>query len=521
MTNQMPLVLCQLGTGNPPAPQQTTERLNVNYSIYQTAIFEAVKTSAKSIIVNAVAGSGKTTTIIELLRLLSGKVAFVAFSTLIASELKKRLGNGADMVCTTHAMGRAAIVRALGRVKVMGGGRDKWGKSQPCKIMDYILANNPLFDNPQGYANKKAVKRLLSIIRNTLANYQDAESLSLLMAQYDIRFLKIASSESEDGRKVDITDKLLANVPAWMDESISMGMRGMIDFDDMLYLPAIGKFECPKYDVLLIDEVQDYNAAQIALTKASVAPNGRIIAVGDRRQAIFGFRGASANAFDILKEMFGAIELPLSISYRCPKSHVRLASALVPEIEHAENAEEGEVITYTSDKLADSLPDKALVIARRNAPLVPHALKLIKAGRKAIVKGKRVADNLIWLIKNMEASTVSQLIEKTEAWKTAELAKWTKKPDIQDTIIDKAEIILALCEACATVNEVLSRLDSLFSDGEAAITFSTIHRAKGLEAEYVAILESGKLAQASEALEELNCTYVAYTRSKRTLAMVS
>ena len=59
-------------------------------SKYQQAIFDWIKDpDGTDCVVEAVAGSGKTSTIVEALKYTSGKVAFVAFNKRIAEELQK------------------------------------------------------------------------------------------------------------------------------------------------------------------------------------------------------------------------------------------------------------------------------------------------------------------------------------------------------------------------------------------------------------------------------------------------
>jgi len=68
---------------------------------------------------------------------------------------------------------------------------------------------------------------------------------------------------------------------------------GMLDFDDQLYLPLLWKLRLFQNDFVFIDEAQDTNPVRRALAKLALRPGGRLIAVGDPRQAIYGFTGAS------------------------------------------------------------------------------------------------------------------------------------------------------------------------------------------------------------------------------------
>jgi len=90
-----------------------------NWSKYQLAVFENVATGTGHTVVKAVAGSGKTTTIVEALgHIPSGcRTLFVAFNKSIAEELKKRAPLGVE-VSTLHSYGLKTITRALGRLRI-------------------------------------------------------------------------------------------------------------------------------------------------------------------------------------------------------------------------------------------------------------------------------------------------------------------------------------------------------------------------------------------------------------------
>jgi superfamily I DNA/RNA helicase len=78
----------------------------------------------------------------------------------------------------------------------------------------------------------------------------------------------------------------------------------------------------------MIDEAQDLNRAQLELVLRAVAPGGRTLAVGDAGQAIYQWSGADARSMANITARTGACQLPLSICYRCPASHVALAATI-------------------------------------------------------------------------------------------------------------------------------------------------------------------------------------------------
>ena len=78
----------------------------------------------------------------------------------------------------------------------------------------------------------------------------------------------------------------------------------------------------------------------------------------------------------------------------------------------------------------------------------------------------------------------------------------------------------SLAETVASVEELTRKLEMLFNDeaGAASVMCSTVHKAKGLEADRVWVLED---TLRNGGIEEENCRYVAYTRARKELCLVS
>ena len=90
---------------------------------------------------------------------------------------------------------------------------------------------------------------------------------------------------------------------------------------------------------------------------------------------------------------------------------------------------------------------------------------------------------------------------------------------------DKLDTVWALSDGAKSVNDVNTRIDKVFAEDTPGVAFSTVHKAKGLEAEKVWILEPHlmPLSMAKkpwEQVQEHNIQYVAYTRSLHTLNFV-
>jgi superfamily I DNA/RNA helicase len=296
----------------------------------------------------------------------------------------------------------------------------------------------------------------------------------------------------------------------------------------------------PQYDLIFVDEAQDLNKAQQALLMASLAPNGRFVAVGDPKQAINGFAGADCESFANLKQLANGKEYPLSVCYRCGKKIVELAQTLVPSISAFDGAEMGE-IRHASDMVGVRKGD--MVLCRKTAPLVGMCLKLIANGIPSNVLGRDMASGIKNLIVSTKAKTLDKLFEKLYHQIDLAIGRAQRKgldPTTTASVVslqDKVACIEAVSEGCTSVSAILSRIDDMFIDRDAnaqgdankaknIVSLSTIHKAKGLEADNVWIIAPEKLPLRFEGQkdweyeQELNLCYVAYTRAKKVLTFV-
>jgi DNA helicase-2/ATP-dependent DNA helicase PcrA len=296
----------------------------------------------------------------------------------------------------------------------------------------------------------------------------------------------------------------------------------------MICFPYLFNLSCKKYDFIFVDEAQDLNSAQTDLILRSIKPNGRIIAVGDTAQAIYGFRGADTESILKLTKLLDATTLPLSISYRCPKSHIRLAQQYVPAIEAAPGAKEGKVINLSEDDLYKYIKPGDLAICRNNAPLVKPCLSLLKRGIKATIKGRDIGKNLATLVKNFRARTIPELKQLIDKWEDNEIERASKKNQNPQLIEDKADCLYSFIanSGAKTPAQLIEYIKAIFSDDKAEIVFSSIHKAKGLESKNVFFLQPSLIPskyaeQEWELIQEHNLYYVAITRAKESLYMVS
>ena len=483
------------------------EKIKV-WSEKQKAIFSFIANSRRHGVVQAVPGSGKTSTIVEGLNHTDPDVSvgFVAFNKRIATELKKRAADRVH-VSTNHSLGLGNIKAAQGKVKV--------NSRKLYFLLRDIGDGLPTAENNTIKENNRVIQQLVSL---TKANMMEptAETFEYISDRWNID----TNGEGE----------LIYRTAAQLFTKSTSDM-GTVDFDDMIFFPASGKVPCKKFDLLFIDEAQDLNKAQAALMMNSLSPSGRIIAVGDENQSIYGFSGADSDSIPNLIKSLDAEVLPLSITYRCPRSHVELVQQWVPELEAAPWAEEGTLETVSQYEFAKGAKAGDMVLCRCNAPLVGPAFSLIRQGTKAVILGRDIGRNLMTMVGKVQkkaqvhslGDTLAALIEYGDR----EVAKLTrmKKYSRAQSVEDRVETIIALSDGCDTMGRLEEKIETIFSDEAEGVTFSSIHKAKGLEANTVWILREDlmphpKAEAAWELEQEIHLLVVAFTRSKSRLFRV-
>lgn len=301
---------------------------------------------------------------------------------------------------------------------------------------------------------------------------------------------------------------------------------GEIDFDDMIFIPVASGWVRPDYDMVVVDEAQDMNAAQILLARGSC--RGRIAVVGDDRQAIYGFRGADSTSIDRLKAELRAVELPLTITYRCPRAIVALAADIVPDYTAAPGAPVGVVTACPSTAIPKLCVPGDFVLSRKNAPLTGICLAILRSGKRAKIEGKDIGERLVGIVRKLKAKSIPDLLTRLGRWLEKESARAmrTKHPEEKiDKLKDEVETICGLAAGLSGPRELETRIEALFDDsegdGNVAVVCSSIHRSKDLESDRVFLLVDTLYPRKRNDIEERNIHYVGLTRAKRELTLVS
>ncbi|HLY32485.1 MAG TPA: ATP-dependent helicase [Ktedonobacterales bacterium] len=507
-----------------PVTVDYASRLAFTPSLYQEAIYRWLETARPdaTLIVAALAGSGKTTSLVGAAKLLppGASAVFVAFNKHIAEELASRL-RGTPMVAkTVHSIGMATLQSAIQpKIQIENGKYRKIARD----LVQYEIVKG--YGNEQRAASDMLTK-LLNFVRLTLTDPTDSAALDAMMEHYDI------SDPSLDDH---IIEELKGAIVGALKEGAKQAERnGLIDFTDMIWLPNYLHLTPTQADYVFCDEAQDLNAAQRELVLALRKPGGRMVFVGDAHQAIYGFAGADTASFASIKERTGADELPLSICYRCPPNVIALAREVVPEIEAAAGKPNG-VIGYISEsELAAIVRPGDLILCRLTAPLVSECIRLIQRRVSARVRGRDIGKQLTDVIKavtDLDGYAWEMFPQLLQKWRDIQLHKLSAREDTEsqiEALLDRVDAIQTCYDSfqARDANDLSHQLEDLFDDGKPAVMLSTVHRAKGLEEERVFILKPEKLPliwpkqQAHQYEQEMNLRYVAITRAKRELYFV-
>lgn len=468
-------------------------------SIYQQAIFDTIfENKWKNIMVEAVAGGAKTTTGIWAYDYFPSNqdIMFCAFN----KSIQLNLASKGVTAKTYHSLGLGGITNTYGRVQIDADKTEKM-------LKNYLSKEQYGFLFPP-------IRRLVSLCKNTLIEPTN-ENLWEMSIYHNI---DLYSDNPE------LPDIIFDNVRFVLDKS--KRELGTVDFDDMVWLPIALNLPIHKYDILLVDEYQDTNMAQQELALKS---GERIIAFADRRQAIYGFRGADVDAVPRMIERLNAQTLPLSVTYRNPLSVVKLVNTRFPEIkfEATDWAIPGKVDNISTTKFLENIVPGDMILCRVNAPMVNYVFQLLREGKKATILGRDIGQGLISLIKKTKCYDFETFFPALQSYVDKEMnrLRMSERYSLMQLLQDKFECIMVLSEGCTSVSELIARISNIFSDDQLGIVFSSVHKAKGLEARNVYILKPELMPhplakQEWEKVQEENILYVACTRSLENLYFV-
>ena len=447
-----------------------------------------------------------------------------AFNKAIAEELKTRINKPNVTAGTMHSLG-FSLWRGIAQGRSEIDGKKTAGIIKRLGLFEFDKETRNIVNSAVGYAKQGGFGL------KEAPSYVTHDAWTELFDYHDFWDELPGSVSSE---------RVLGACVQVYAESLKMCQERdpIIDFSDMILAPLMFGAPKPMYDWVIIDEAQDTDMGRRKLSQWVLKPGGRMVAVGDDKQAIYAFAGANSDSMELIKKEMGSIELPLSITYRCPKSVVALAQTLVPDIQAHESAPEGVVRTIDHTQLwKEDLRDTDVILCRNTRPLIGVAKRLRKMGIPCSVEGANGRALIALASKWGEDIQIGLMEEKLATYVNLQVVKWEGK-----NRLDKAEAIRERQECLLDISSELEEFDSVKSlvkhiekmygeqwgeDNRRILRLCTVHRAKGREWDRVFLLGRNvympsKWAKKEWELgQEENLVYVAWTRAKRELVEVN
>jgi len=502
----------------------------------QQAILDFVATSRQNLAIEALAGTGKTTMLLEIARRLppGGRRLFCAFNRDIVAELERRLQGTGVLTKTFHGIGFAALRKFLGAASMQpDGGKyrtlvNAWADESEAlaEAVENAILNAPAeeaetFAKDLKRESRKMAIEVLDWLRYKLVNWDAQEALFEMISQYRL--------DEEILNDEGITKAIVAAVPFLMKQAEAETRSHHIDFTDMVYWPVFWNAPVDQYQYVFTDEAQDLSPMQRRLIEKCLAPSGRIFVVGDKNQAIYSFAGADSDSFDLSVQTFNCHVLPMTVTRRCAQVVARHAARVVPAFKALPTAPQGKVIWWPEERMLEKIEPGDMILCRLRAPLIRGVLECIGAGVPATILGSEIGKALITILDKVarrKGYSFGDLKAHLNAWKAEQIERYKSRNEEQmaasvEDSVSALEAIMDYAKA-SSLDMLKGEIDSLFSsrDSKSMVVFTTVHKSKGLEAERVFILAPDKLPLMGGDQED-NLDYVARTRAKSALVYLT
>ena len=545
--------------------------MNFKPSTYQQDILDFFLNNPQSnMLVNALAGSGKSTTACMLSEHSKTSDLYIAFNASVVEEFKKKIKNPKTKVMTMHSLAYSIMLynveqesKDLGeKPKGFGSQRSKRTVSldnfKPHKILDEEITKR--YGRYIEFAKRVFLKdnyvNLYNLCRLTLTDMSSNKDVSRLIDDH-VLFLYYGDEgySAPDISEITSTLKILDTKSRQQFET-----QGVIDFTDMLWI-TFNKLKYDNWEVpywalytnIYCDEVQDFSNIQLNFLKFIKRTKGRYVFIGDFHQAIYNFAGANAQAFNQIPKMFAPVEtFDLPICYRCAKSHLsRVNREYGIPILPCDDAPMGFVKTIDKNKISEYAKAGDMVISRKNKWIAEVVLDLARNGTPIFIEDK----DMVAAIKRQILSSKCTSVGTLEKFLQKVISNYNKKlfeivsKNVREggheeerleavaetnSKIDNTSFLLEILEgyfenhaSSDSISKFSNFIDKLLNTTPSpnCVRLCSIHKAKGLEATNVFVLNEAKINydfrnSKEQNIQEKNLSYIATTRAKEGLYLV-
>lgn len=505
----------------------------------QAAIISAARDRTENLMIFALAGTGKTSTLkMAIPELPTKSILALAFNKKNALDLEAALPP--YVVCRTfNSLGHRAFASATGRRLIIDDN----------KVSKLTTA----YTKKSGGVSDSEWADLRNLVRK-------AKSLGLVPSRYPQSRKALLVDDSwgwtsvGDALGIDLTEQLMVGAREILSQAIDLALAGTLDYDDQIFMSVLFSGLYQKFHTVVCDESQDISHLnRLQLLKSC---GSRLLVAGDQKQGIYAFRGADGESMKRIKELRPDwIDLPLTITWRCPKAIVARQLGHAPSYTAAPEAPDGELIDLREKVWAIGTPEESMprratptsppeptisvlpnaILCRNNAPLISLAFSLIRKRIGIKILGRDFGKSLTGLVKKIAGQRITGVADFTTAFrehhdKECRLARAQDKEDKIDRLTDRYESIMAVIEDATdikSVDDIIFHLTNLFEKADGQITLSSGHKAKGLEWHTVLHLDPWRIPSKWAATnpiameQELNLAYVIETRAKHTLILAN
>jgi superfamily I DNA/RNA helicase len=458
-------------------------------------------------VLDAVASSGKSSTLVSMVRALanvvpSANILLLQYNQEACVQMKDRLSD-ADLQCTIHVH----TIHSFG-----------------LRLLGY-----PQVDPEKLY---KLWHRTMDL------EGADAEEIRQKWAVLQRAVDRIRHS----GQCPSFAERPLALDLSILERALSDRM--VLDHEDAVYHSIHYRMKPEmEYDLVLVDEAQDLNDASHAfLRKCVVLSTSRTVlcAVGDPAQAIYLFRGANPDSLGKLRTVFQASCLSLTCCFRCPRRVVFVASHLYPSIQAAPTAPLGFVhICKSTERRSDvwamleeavkAFPseESVLFITRNNRCILDLVKHLYQHPDSTLC----TRGSIRWAAPGIQAQ-LQLACDSGQSTSLAELVATAQgciddihRP-LEGAVFHILNSALDMEEGSVLVHSshflAFVRMLMTEPNKKCSLTLSTIHGSKGAEHDHVVLYQYNLLGggHGVNDAQERNLLYIAVTRARSSLTFL-
>jgi superfamily I DNA/RNA helicase len=463
----------------------------------QEAIIEAFATG-ENVVVNAGAGTGKTSTCVLMADETNDKGAYIAYNRSIANEAKRKMPRNVQ-VATAHSF----AFRALNVGQRYGErlNQKTWPEQAAyiLGIRDAIKVGE--LDGQDVYLSTQRQAAMVYEMIQRFCYSVDVEPGAQHMAR--------VNGVDDNDAHWELANYLAPfALKAWKDLISEKGKLGWNKMHDIYLTMWVLTNPTIPAEFVLFDEAQDANPRTASLVLNQQA---QLIAVGDQNQQIYEWRGAQ----DAMANWPAEHRLMLSQSFRFGQPIADEANKWLTLLD----AELRLTGFDAAPSVLRELPDPDAVLCRTNASVIAEALQAQeKDKRVAIVGGTREIMAFAKAVQKLQAN------QRTEHPDLAIFKNWQQvKEYVEKGDGGDLKVLVKLIEQYGV--EVLLKVANTAVDEEYAdITLSTAHKAKGREWNNVRIGNDFTAPEADPETGETKVNrpecmlaYVAVTRAMRVL----